>query len=402
MRYRVQSMLPDGRREWAVIDGDSANDVAADLVRAGRTPLQLRSGAIGWRERLDQPIAIGGGLTSSALALATEQLAILLGAGLPLEGALGLLQRQANGRATREFLTRLREAVQSGASFGAALEREKRVPAFYTGIVRSSERGGRLRHGLDDLAQALRQSETVKEQAMTALAYPAIVFLTAIFAVIFVLIKVIPEFEPTFRGHEDKLPTLTIITLRASRLLLDEWPSMLLALVLTGFGLWRLSLDEAARARLADLTRRLPGGDTLRQYVAARLLRVLGSMLVNGVPLVQALQYAQGTMGRFVFRGAAMRAVGAVRGGASFGAALAREPGFPETAIQLVEVGERSGSLGPMCIRAATLLESQTHASVQRFVALANPVAIILLGGLIAPLIMGVIMGIFSLGEFIQ
>ena len=402
MRYRAEAVSAEGRREWTTVEGSSVEDAAVHLLRSGRTPLQLRTGAMSWRERLDQPIAIGGGLTSSQLALATEQLAILLGAGLPLEGALGLLQRQATARAPRAFLTRLRVAVQSGASFGTALDREPRIPPFYTGVVRAAERSGRLRQGLDDLAEALRHADSVRRQLVTSLSYPAIVFITAIFALIFVLTRVVPEFEPTFRGHEDKLPFLTVVTVRASRLLLAGWSYMIAATALAVFVFWRIMRDEPTRARLGHLLRNFPGAETLRRYVAARLLRVLGSMLVNGVPLVQALWFAQGAIGRLVFRDAARNAATSVRAGASFGAALAREPRFPELAVQLVEVGERSGSLGPMCLRAAALLESETQARVQFFVALANPIAIILLGGLIAPLIMGVIMGIFALGNFVQ
>lgn len=395
-RYRALSLTRDGRSDLSFVEAATIEEAAAQLIAKGATPIDVRLGTPSLVERLNQPVVARARLRPADLALVTEQIATLLTAGLPLERALDLLAAQPATRSHGRFSSNLLTSIRAGRSFADALAAEPGVPSYYIGVVRAAERGGRLRDGLSDLAGTLRRSESVRQQLVAALTYPAIVLATSIGALFIVLTGVIPEFEPIFAGEEHRLPWLTRAVLALSRLVNNHGGLLLLGFTIATLVALLALRQPAARQRLGALAARLPGSDLARRHAAARLLRVLGSMLSNGVPLAEALEL---TTGRFGWRSLVQAAAQSVREGAALSAALARDPRFPRTAVRLIEVGEESGDLAGMSLHAAGLLETETRARVDRVVAIANPVAVILLGGLVALLIMGVMLGIFSVNE---
>lgn len=396
-QYRALALKPDGSAEWTNIEAGSIEEVAARLTATGAAPIDIRLGAPSLLERLNQPIATSTAIRQAELTLVTEQLVALLEAGLPLEGALEMLSAQASAKATRRTLDSLLAAIRSGSTFADALAATRGVPASYAGVVQAAERGGRLREGLADLAATMREAATFRGQLVSALLYPAIVLLTTIGALIVVLTGVVPQFEPIFAGEEHRLPLLTRAVLALSRLVTGDWPWLLLLLATMTALIWRMRRSPWLAARLY----RLPGAALAQKYSAARLLRVLGSMLRNGVPLAEALELAARSVGRLGHARLATAASQQVREGAALSQALGRAAGFPPAALRLLEIGEQSGRLAEMSLRAAALLEAETRTRIERLVAVANPLAIMLLGGLVALLIMGVMLGIFSLNDFV-
>lgn len=399
IRFRALALGADGRADWSFVEAKSIEDAAAQLVANGFVPLDIRTGTPSLIERLNQPVVLAARIRGGELALVTEQLAALLEAGLPLERTLDMVAAQSATRGGRQLLNALLADIRGGATFGDALARQKSIPAYYVGVVRSAERGGRLRGGLHDLALTLRQTETVRQQLLSALTYPAIVLATTVLALLVVLVGVIPEFEPVFEGEEHRLPLLTQGVVGLSRLVTNDWPLLLLFMAALGLGGWLTLRHPLVKPRVARLMTGFPGSDLVRKYTAARMLRVLGSMLTNGVPLTEALGLTAGSVKAFGYAELARNAEQQVREGASLSAALGREPKFPATALRLIEVGEQSGELAAMSLRAAHLLEIETKARIERLVAIANPVAVVLLGGIVALLIMGVMLGIFSLND---
>jgi type II secretory pathway component PulF len=185
--------------------------------------------------------------------------------------------------------------------------------------------------------------------------------------------------------------------------IVERWGWLLLTVVLAlvaGLAWTVMAQDRSPLA--ARFARRLPFRRLRLQYRGAQLLAVLGMLLTNGLTVVDALPLTARATRSKEWQYYLLGAERAVREGNSLSTALSREPLLPTTAIRLLEVGERGGSLGHTCLKASTIMAEAAKARIDRIVSLANPIAIILLGALVAMLVAGVMLGIFSMGDFVQ
>lgn len=399
IRYRVLHLASDGRLDWQFITAPTVAEAASVAIQRGLTPLEIRAGNPSLLERLNQPITWGNRIGRADLTLLTDQLAALLEAGLPLDRSLDLLHSQAAARSGRTLLHTLLGRVRAGASLADACTDSRDIPRFYVGVLRAAERSGRLAGGLRDLATALRHAETTRQQAISALTYPAIVLLMTIAALAIVLVGVVPSFEALFAGEEDRLPLLTRVVLGLSRLVTQNGGWLLTGSVSLIGALVYAMRSREVQQRLRPYLMRLPGAPLYRTYTAGRVCRVLATMIFNGVPLQDAVVLAGGVTASRSMRRLLEEVAQRLREGADLSSTLHQGGVFPVTAIRLIEVGEQTGQLAGLCARAADLLEEAARVRLERLVGILNPLAILFLGGLIAALILGVMLGIFSVNE---
>lgn len=398
--YRCLVVTPQGRENWRVIEAGSQDGAIARLLSDGLTPLEVRTGALSIRDRLDQPVRLsfGPGLAEQALIL--TQLAMLVRAGLPVDRSLDLLRDQSPKAAQRELLGQALQSVREGSGLAKALEERGLFPEYVIGVLRSAEQSGRLGDALASIAERMTIASATRRQLVTALTYPAAVLMATIVALVLVLTIVVPQFEPVFAGQEDRLPSLTRLVLALSAGVRDHGvivPVAILALVL----LARLFLGSDAGARLMDRFRdRIPGLALRDQYLASQFAGMLATLLANGVTVVRALPLARSAIGSRRWKRHVEAVERSVREGRSLSGALMTGSLVPRTAIRLIEVGERSGELADTCLKASTIMGEGARARIERLVSLANPIAIVSLGGIVALLVAGVMLGIFALGDF--
>lgn len=397
--YRCLVLTEEGRTDRRVVDASGSAAAAARLIAEGVTPLDIRSGRVGFAERLNQPIRLGGPLRVAEQALILGQLATLVGAGLPIDRSLDLIAEQASRAATRRLLAEAVKDLRSGTSLAGALDGLGSFPSYVVGVLRAAERGGKLGEALRSLAERVEAAASARRQLVTALSYPAAVLLATVAALMLVLTEVVPQFAPIFRGEEARLPWLTRIVLALSALVGSH--SLLLLLLLLGGALAVLLLWRSPPRRLAepDVRRLIPGLALRDHYLAGQLIGILGTLVRNGVVVIEALPLARGAIASVTWRSALDIVERQVREGARLSSALAGMKLVPVTAIRLVEVGERSGALADACGQASAVIAEAAKARLDRIIALANPIAIILLGGLVGSLVAGVMLGIFALGD---
>ena len=397
--YRCTVLSAEGRTAWRTVEAPDEAGAVARLVSDGLTPLSVRSGALTLADRLDRPVAFGGGLRLSEQSLLLTQLALLVRAGLPVDRSLDLLREQAPRAVQRDLIAGVLGRVRAGGGLARGLEETGSFPGYVTGVVRAAERGGRLGDALATIAARLTESATTRRQLTTALTYPAAVLAATIAALALVLTTVVPQFEPVFAGEEDKLPTLTRLVLALSRTV-DAHGLLLLVLgVAIPVGLWLLVRSAGGQAFVTRYRHRIPGLRLRDQYLSAQVTGILGTLLANGVPVVAALPLVRGAVGSRLWQAQLGTVERQVREGRSLSAAMSGTL-MPSSAVRLIEVGERSGQLAGTCARASEILVQASRARIDRIVALANPIAIVTLGGLVAMLVAGVMLGIFALGDF--
>ena len=312
-----------------------------------------------------------------------RELGALLGAGLPLDRALGLIARRGGGPAAA-LAAEAQAAVRAGAGLSEALQaRPDAFSPFVVALVRAGEAGGELGAALERTAEYLGRSRDLREKLRTALTYPAIVAVFATLCLAFLIAVVIPQFDAVYRqaGAELPLPTRAVLALGS---LARDWGwLLLLTLVIAALGA-RAALREP-RARLA-YHRRLLRFSLLRKLDSERFARAASALLGAGVRLPHALELSAAAMRNGALRAAATRAARAVREGEPLGQALRREGLFGSLLPELAEVGEEAGRLPDMLAEAAEIEAKETEAQIGRLVAAVGPAVTIGLG-----LVVGVI-----------
>ncbi|MES2161411.1 MAG: type II secretion system F family protein [Pseudomonadota bacterium] len=400
-QYDIRLLTAAGREQSRTVEAESEQAAALAVLASGATPLQIRLRGSGWLERLNAPLRRADAIGLADLALFAEQLAEMLRAGVTLEQALTLLSRDASRNQLGALAARLLRQVRAGSALSQALAGERAIPPFFAGLVRGAERGGTLGEGLHYLGDYLGRQAATRSKIIATLTYPAIVVVTALFALAFVLTVVIPEFAPLFAGEESKLPLVTRLVLWMSELVTTRLP-LIVALALGAPAAVALLARRVAPVRqlLGRLAMRLPPVALALRLDVAKTMRVLGALLASGVEVSEALTLAQAAAGAPALRRGLQQAARLVREGSSFSAALEAIAVVPESLTTLLAVGERTGELGAATLRAATVLELETGRRVDRLIAVLNPIAVVVLGALIALLISGVMLGILSANQF--
>jgi len=398
--FRCLAVDSAGKKSWQRMDASSEQACVQTMMASGLTPLKITSGKPTLTERLNQPINISIGSSLSGQALILSQLALLVRSGLPVDHSLDLLRDQASKARQRKLLGDILAQVKEGKGLASALESKKIFPAFVTGVIHSAEKGGKLGEALTSLSERMVKATETRSKLITALTYPMAVLVATIAALAIVLTSVVPQFEPIFEGQEDKLPGLTVFVLGLSSFT-QEYAGMALAsLLMIGLLLWLFWRSETGQIALSRAAPYVPGMPLRNQYLSAQFTGLLSTLLDGGLTVVRALPLARQTLSSRRWKSELELVENKIREGCRLSYALEATTVFPQTASRLIEVGERTGKLAETCSHASKIMGDTAAARIERIVSLVNPIAIILLGGLVALLVAGVMLGIFALGDF--
>jgi general secretion pathway protein F len=344
------------------------------------------------------------GLRAQETADLTRELSVMLGAGQDLDRALRFLVETAPNARVRRLLTSIRDTIRDGNTLAAALSQHPTsFPRLYIGLVRAGEAGGALAPTLERLATLLERERALASTITSALIYPAVLLLAAIGSVVLLLTDVLPQFVPLFTDNGAKLPLSTQVMIDAGHIL-GTWglPGLgVLALVMLGVNRWLR--EPGPRFAFDRMRLRLPlFGGLAREVMAARFTRTLGTLLINGMPLITALDIVRETLGNTAGARALDAATLGARGGAGLARPLSASGLFPERTIHLLQLGEETAQLGPMALRAAEIHEQKTRLAVQRMVSLLTPAITIGMGAMIAAIVASLVQAMLGLNNLAQ
>ena len=332
----------------------------------------------------------------------TAEMAVLLNAGLPLDRAIKVQIDSAADGAQKTLLEELLESLKGGKALSVGLE--KRPDAFnhfYVNMVRSGEASGHLSDVLRELATYLERAKTVRASVISALIYPAILAIVAVLSVFVMLGFVVPEFEALFEDMGESLPLLTrAIVGLGDAVSSSGWLLVLLSAVTMWLARrWFTTAKGREWLDLKSLTLPLFGSITLK-YEVARFARTMGTLLNNGVAMLRATDIAVATVGNSLIRASLLELPQTIKRGGRLSQALDARV-FSPVALQMVRVGEESGSLDTMLLELAQVYESEVEDEVKRALTLLEPALILGMGGIIAMIIMGILMGILSVNTLV-
>lgn len=402
-QYRYEAVDAAGKLSTGVMEADGEDAVVAALRRQGLLPMRAEpaAGTGFWQALLHMELGRGAALRRQEVADLIGELAVMLGAGQDLDGALRFLVESAGNPRLRGVATALRDAVRDGSSLADALAaRGESFPPIQIALVRAGEAGGRLAPALEHLARMLERQRALAATVRTAMIYPTLLLVASIGAIVLMLTQVLPQFVPLFEQSGAALPDATRWLIDAGDFLGAHGLALGLGLLL-GVVAARAALCVAAvRARADALMLRLPViGALAREVLAARFTRTLGTLLGNGVPLIGALGIVRDAMGNLAARAAVDAATTSARGGAGLAGTLAQANVFPTRTAHLLRLGEEHARLAEMSLRAADIHEARTTQGVQRLLALLVPAITIVMGAAVAAIVAALLLAMLSLND---
>ena len=343
-----------------------------------------------------------GGIKERDITFVTRQLATMMQAGVPLIQSFDIIGRGHANPAVSRLLTELRIDVETGSSLAAAFGRHPRqFDPLYVNIISAGERGGILDTLLQRLAQHREKILTIKGKVKKALFYPAAVVVVAVVVVAIILVFVIPQFKNIFSSFGADLPAPTQLVIALSEFMTEWWYGVTALVAGAVFGVMHL-LKTSARARsLYDrASLRIPVvGDLLHKSSIARWTRTLATMSAAGVPLVDALDSVAGASGNTLYEEATRRIQASVSTGSSLTRAMNDTMLFPNMVVQMVSIGEESGSLDAMLSKVADIFDEEVDNLVDGLSSLLEPMIMAVLGVLIGGIIISVYLPLFKLGN---
>ena len=387
-----------GRKTGGELRADSRNAARATLRRQGIVPRRVR------RLRPGRTLPAWRGkrrIKSDDMALFSRQMATLLHAGVPLVHAFDIVASSARSPTLATVIEAVRRDIAEGASLTSALAKFPNVfDELTVSLIGVGEQSGALETMLARIATYQERAQATRRKLARAMTYPAVVVLAATIVTVLLLIYVVPQFETVFAGVGADLPAFTRFVIGISDDLRDNWP-LLLAMAAAGF----VGLTAAHRksTRLRDFRDRCVikapiAGDIAVKAAVARFARTLATSVAAGMPLVEALRTVVGTTGNLVYARAIERLRDEVAAGQPLAASMRDCRVFPDMIVQMVAIGEASGSLDDMLERAATHFETQLDASVDNLTSLVEPLLMAFLGVVVGGLVLAMYLPVFQLG----
>ena len=343
------------------------------------------------------------GVSAQDLAIATRQLATLIGAGIPLVDALSALVDQVDHPRLKRIMGMVKQKVNEGSSLADALKEHPKVfTDLYVNMIRAGESSGALDVVLVRLADFTEAQSLLRNKIIGAMLYPAIMVLVGIAIVGILFVVVIPKVTKIFDDMNVTLPWTTRILIALSGFARDYWYLVVGAIPLAIWGFRRWIRSPSGRARWDRIKLRAPVfGELLRMLALSRFAKTLATLLASGVQLLTALDIVKNIVGNTLLAGVIEEARDAIREGESIAAPLKRSGQFPPLVYHMIAIGEKSGQLEEMLQNVAKSYESQVEMRVGALTSLLEPIMIVAMGGGVAFIVFSILMPIMQLNTFV-
>lgn len=343
-------------------------------------------------------------ITTKEIAIFSRQLATMLSAGVPLVQAFEIVGRGHENHSMQELLMTIKADVEGGNTLADSLAKHPDYfDELFCNLVRSGEQAGVLESLLHKIAEYKEKTETIKAKIKKALTYPIAVLVVAFVVTAVLLIFVVPQFEDLFKGFGAELPAFTQFVVGMSRTLQKYWWLVLMVLVAVGvvFDYFKRK-SKSFNQGLDRLMLGIPVvGVIVRKASISRFARTLATMSAAGVPLVEALQSVSGATGNSVFGNAVLVMRDEVATGHQLQLTMRQVGIFPNMVVQMVAIGEESGSLDSMLAKVADFYEEEVDNAVDSLSSLLEPLIMSVLGIIVGGLIIAMYLPIFKLGSVV-
>lgn len=400
--FHFRAVTQDGELKQGELEAGNEGEVVSQLQARGLIPIEVGA-RLNWQSLLHIDVeSLLRRPRSGKLTLAfTQYLSSLLQAGVALDRSLEIMLKVSRDPEMQALVSGIREGVRRGQSLSRVIAEDKQTfSGFYMSMVQASEMSGDLASGLRNLLYYLERSKSLRDKLVSALIYPLILLFVALSSLLIILTYVIPQFSQLFDDMGASLPLATQIVVALAEGLRAYAGWALLGFFMLGLWLRRLLQRPQYRLRWDRRILRLPLLGGLQQRVeTARFSRSLGTLLKGGVALLPALEIARQVVGNQAMVEQIAIAAESLKQGRQLAPPLLATGLFPELAMQMIQVGEETGHLDEMLLKVAETYDLEVETSMQRTLAVMEPLLIVGLGVLIAGIVMSVLVAVMSLNE---
>ncbi|ADC72675.1 Type II secretion system F domain protein [Thioalkalivibrio sp. K90mix] len=396
--YAWEGLNKNGDRVKGETPADSEAVARSELRKNGINVVKIR--------KKPKSLLSGGKkkIVPADIAYFLRQMTTMLQSGVPLVQAFEIVGRGNEKPAMRDLVLKLKADVEGGETFAAALAKQpKYFDDLVVNLVEAGEQAGTLETLLDKVATYKEKTEALKAKIRKAMFYPAAVVVVAIVVTAILLIYVVPQFESLFQGFGADLPVFTRMVVDLSGFVQSWWWLILAIMVAIGFAFVETRRRSPRFARFLDIAiLKAPAfGPILRKAAIARFARTLSTMFSAGVPLVDALTSVSGATGNALYREATLRMRDETSAGAQLQWSMRNTGVFPNMVVQMVAIGEESGSLDSMLAKVADFYEAEVDNAVDSLSSLLEPLIMVVLGVLVGGLVIAMYLPIFQMGQVI-
>ncbi len=391
---------PAGEIVTRTVEAAAANDARARLEREGFkvfavTPPKTEGAAMLTR------LGGGGGrarIKANDFLLFNQQLAALLRAGIPILQAISMLGRRATSARLRIVLAEIEDAIRGGSALSQAFAEQGDIfPRIYTASILAGERSGALDDVLTRYVSYMRRSVALRRRIRSALAYPSFLLLASFGMVLFLTIYVVPKMSDLFSGFGTNLPTPTRIVLGISGWLTGNFFWFVPLVIVAAIGIYFWSRTPAGRLTIARVLLKTPlAGRLMVQLAVAQAGRSLATLLAGGITLVESWEIAAESITNLELRRRSSAILPLIREGRSFTESLETAKWLPELALDMIGIGERSGSLREMLDEVATFYDAESEVLLEQLTTTLEPAILVVMGGIVVTILLAIYMPIIQ------
>ena len=404
-RYRFEAMSYAGKSERGSVEGESVRAVRQALMAKQLVPVSVEL-ETEWGKQYfwSRWFSKSKPISRAELAMLTKQVAILVRSGVPIEEALSVLADESSQVHIKAVLQSVVAELRSGLPLSRAIAIQiESFDPLYQGVVGAAEQSGKMGQVLTQLAEFLEKREALKQKAMGALAYPAMLTGVAFLIVLFLMLYVVPQIARVFQNTKQDLPFSTQFILGLSHFVVT-W-GWLLAIVIT-LAVWlarRALAKEEVRLRADRALLNLPlVGPLLLGFETARFANTMAMLVSANVPILAALHSARDTLSNAVLRAAIDSTELRLREGTSLARALGSQGVFSPILIHLIRSGEASGKLGEMLKYGAENAEFESEQKTKIVTSLLEPILILVMGLMVLGIVMAVMQPILEMNSGVR
>ncbi len=398
--FEYSGFNASGKKVSGFIEGPGRNAVVQKLRSQGIFPSSLREEREAHSKKFALREMFRRKVPTLQTATATRQLAILLGAGLPLDEALKSLGEQLDHPVLARAINRARQDVIAGEAFHQALENQRIFPRLFTSMVQVGENTGRLEQVLGSLADFLEEQAQLRSKVQAALAYPILMTLIGAFVLAFLFVYVIPKVTRMLADLGQTLPLPTRLLIGLTNFISTYWWGIAIALALAGYGLFHFAKTARGKALMDRIALRAPLFGKLNLYIAtSRFARTLAILLHGGVPLLTALEIVRNLFRNGLLTNTLETTLVSVREGEGLAGPLRQAGIFPPIVAQMVAIGEKSGELEGVLFKVAEAHEQQVGMTLTTMLSLLEPLMILVMGVVVGFVVIAVLLPIFQASQ---
>ncbi|MBT5470497.1 MAG: type II secretion system F family protein [Nitrospina sp.] len=342
-------------------------------------------------------------VTTRDVVIFTRQFSTMVDAGLPLVQCLDILGKQSDNPTFGEKILSVKSNIEMGNNLSESMRKFPEIwDQLYCNLVEAGEVGGILDIILRRLAEYIEKAEALKKKVKSAMVYPGAIVSVAVLVVAFLMIFVIPSFAAVFSQGGAELPGPTQIVMDVSNFFQNQWYIMIGGFIAFFFTFKKVYATRRGRIEIDRIALKLPVfGMLIRKVSVAKFTRTLGTLISSGVPLIEGLDICARTAGNSIVEIAVINTIEAIKEGETIAAPLAREEVFPAMVIQMIDVGESSGSLDKMLSKIADFYDEEVDAAVDGLTALLEPMLMVFLGCVVGFIVVAMYLPIFKMGDTI-